>query len=101
MVIQIQENLLEQDVIGFKRWDEFLYFFFDSTFNNCNAAEQFTRVLENPCNKGSFSPATGSSHPLEKRRNRIWRTNLDHNIKVSNIYAKFQSACADDTGTFS
>ena len=44
-------------------------------------------------------PAPGSSHALEKRRNRIWRANLDHNIKVTNIDAEFQGAGADNTGT--
>ena len=66
MVIKIQENLLEQDIVGFLRWDEILNFFLDCTFDNGKTAKQFTGVLEYPCHISRLSTPTAPPHPLEK-----------------------------------
>ncbi len=67
-------------------------------FDDGNAEEQLFWIFEEPGNVRCFPPPAAPPHPLEKGRNGIRRTGLNHDVKIPDVNTQFQRACADDAG---
>ncbi len=98
MGMEPEEDLLEQDIVGFFQRPQVLDLALYRTFDDGNAAEELRRAFQDPCNKRCLPPAPAPPHALEERRDRVRGTNLNHDIEVPDIDTQFQRTRADDAG---
>jgi hypothetical protein len=61
-----EEDLLEQDIIGFFKRPEIFDVLLYRTFNDCNTAEELMRTLQDPGNICCFPPSPAAPHALEE-----------------------------------
>jgi hypothetical protein len=85
MVVEIQEDLLEHDIIGFFQWPEILDIVPDRAFDDGNTAEELGGTFQDPDHVRCLPPAPAPPHALEKGRDRIRGAHLHHQIEIPDI----------------
>ena len=92
----MQEDLLDEYVTGFFRGNKSLNPLLHGALDHCTAGEEFPGVRKETCNKRGLPPPAAPAHPLQKRRDRIRRAYLHHDIQIPDIDTEFQRARAAD-----